>query len=106
MHPVLSALTIMATFTVMPVYAFEASGADLVGVRLNMSEAKIAAQLNRQGFPVTRTASPCSDGSSCTVTLKATTKDGELRKSSCRKARYRSALTTVFAKPHSPNQNG
>ncbi len=48
--------------------AFDAAGADIIGLRLGMPEAEILVRLARQGFSVTR-----SQGS-----LTTTTRDGQL----------------------------
>lgn len=74
-----SALMIATIMSAAPAFAFNASGADLLGVRLDMSEAEVGAQLSRQGFSMTKNTSACSDKGACVVTLKAVTKDGELR---------------------------
>ncbi len=79
MRQLAAALIMSAMLSAAPSYAFDASGADLLGVRLNMSEAQVTAQLTHQGFSVARTNGACSTEASCIVTLKATTKDGELR---------------------------
>jgi hypothetical protein len=79
MRPLVSAITMAALLAAAPAYAFDATGADILGLRLGMSETDVAARLARQGFPLTRLPDGCSGGDGCLVTAKAVTKDGELR---------------------------
>jgi hypothetical protein len=78
MRPLVSAITMAALLAAAPAHAFDATGADILGLRLGMSETDVAARLTRQGFPMTRLPDGCSDGGRCLVTAKAVTKDGEL----------------------------
>jgi hypothetical protein len=108
MRRVASAIAIAAFLAAGPVHAFEAAGADIIGLRLGMSESDVAAELASQGY-----AMNLSQG-----VVSSETKDGRLRVmlSSQRKvveivyvfygrgvggpARVRDAITTRFGDPN------
>lgn len=58
--------------------AMDASGADILGLRLGMSKAEVTAQLARQGFSTTTLPGACSASGICPVMIKAVTRDGAL----------------------------
>jgi hypothetical protein len=65
----MTAVVIAAVLAVRPGAAFDAAGADIIGLRLGMSEAEIGLRLAHQGYTVT----PTAEG------ITAATKDGLLR---------------------------
>ena len=69
MRRVSSAIAIATFLAAGAVHAFEAAGADIIGLRLGMSEADVNARLAHQGYVVTST-----DG-----TIRANTMDGRLQ---------------------------
>jgi hypothetical protein len=69
MRRVASAIGLAAFFAAGPVHAFEAAGADIIGLRLGMSESDVAAELASQGYAMTLTQG----------TISSETKDGRLR---------------------------
>jgi hypothetical protein len=79
MRQTATAVTLTILLAAAPGHAFDAAGADVLGLRLGMAEPEIAERLTRQGFSVTRLAGPCSDRDTCLVTIKTNTRDGELR---------------------------
>jgi hypothetical protein len=79
MRQTATAVTLTILLAAAPGHAFDAAGADVLGLRLGMAETEIAERLARQGFPMTRLAEPCPDRDTCLVTIKANTRDGELR---------------------------
>jgi hypothetical protein len=114
MRRVASAIAIAAFLAAGPVHAFEAAGADIIGLRLGMSESDVAAELASQGY-----AMNLSQG-----VISSETKDGRLRVmlSSQRKvveivyvfygrgvggpARVRDAITTRFGDPNQATPRG
>ncbi len=63
--------------TASPAWAIDASGADILGLRLGMSEQDVTAQLAHQEFPATTLPDRCKENDVCLVT--AETRDGWLR---------------------------
>jgi hypothetical protein len=78
MRNIAPAMMMAALFAAAPGHAFDASGADVLGLRLGMAETEIVDRLARQGVPVTRLIDPCEDHDTCVSTLKASTRDGQL----------------------------
>jgi len=64
-----SAIAIAVFFAAGPVHAFEAAGADIIGLRLGMSESDVAAELTNQGYAMSRVHG----------VISSETKDGRLR---------------------------
>ena len=64
-----SAIVFAAFLAVEPTYAFEAAGADIIGLRLGMSEPEVVAVLAHQGYAAHRTPRA----------VTANTKDGRLQ---------------------------
>lgn len=69
MRRVASAIAIAAFLAAGPAYAFEAAGADIIGLHLGMSESDVAAALANQGYAMTRKQG----------VITSDTKDGRLR---------------------------
>jgi hypothetical protein len=69
MRRVASAIAIAAFLAAGPVYGFEAAGADIIGLRLGMSESEVAAELASQGYVMSRAQG----------VISSETKDGRLR---------------------------
>ncbi|MDR3529812.1 MAG: hypothetical protein P4L90_04520 [Rhodopila sp.] len=64
-----SAVAIAALLAAAPGRAFDAAGADIIGLRLGMPETEVAARLTRQGYLVTGESG----------TIMARTRDGRLQ---------------------------
>jgi hypothetical protein len=69
MRRVASAIAIVAFLAAWPAYAIEAAGAEIIGLRLGMSESEVVAVLAHQGYTANCTADA----------ITATTLDGRLR---------------------------
>jgi hypothetical protein len=69
MRRAVSAIAIAIFLTAGPIRAFEAAGADIIGLRLGMSESEVVDGLAQQGYAVD------SSGEA----ISATTKDGRLQ---------------------------
>jgi hypothetical protein len=69
MRHLASAAVIVAVLAAGPIHAFEAAGADIIGLRLGMSESEVIAELTHQGFATSR-----AQGA-----ITSDTKDGRLR---------------------------
>ncbi len=54
MRQMILVLAAMATLAATPARSFDPAGADIIGLRLGMTEPDVAGQLTRQGFAVTR----------------------------------------------------
>ncbi len=63
-----SVLAIIVALAALPARAFDATGADIIGLRLGMSEADLVTGLKRQGFQVGHDKG----------TLTASTRDGQI----------------------------
>ena len=64
-----SAIVFAAFLAAAPIHAFEAAGADIIGLRLGMSESEVVAELARQGYVAHTTPQA----------ITADTKDGRLQ---------------------------
>jgi hypothetical protein len=69
MRRITSAIAIAALLTIGPIHAFEAAGADILGLRLGMSGSDVIARLALQGYTAHGTPEA----------ITAVTRDGQLR---------------------------